>query len=80
MLPFIFDPLQKLLEMMNHPIENCAFRMTRTVDSRHIRKERSRNGPGKGLVRESGDSDKKCREARSIKRGRDYFLIAAASP
>jgi hypothetical protein len=33
------------LEMMKHPIENCAFRMTRTVDSRLIGNEVSRNAP-----------------------------------
>jgi len=37
------------LEMMEkHPVENGAFRMTRTVDSRHIGNEVSRNAPGTG--------------------------------
>ena len=37
----------KPLEMMKeHPIEDGAFRMTRTVDSRHIGKARSKSVPG----------------------------------
>jgi hypothetical protein len=42
---FIFrdEPLEM---MKKHPIEDGAFRMTRTVDSRHIQDRRSRNGPG----------------------------------
>jgi hypothetical protein len=37
------------LEMMEkHSVENGAFRMTRTVDSRHIGNEVSRNAPGTG--------------------------------
>ena len=42
--------------MKKHPIENGAFRMTRTIDSRHIGNEESRNAPGTGLEPESGDS------------------------
>lgn len=45
----------KPLEMMEqHPVENGAFRMARTVDSRHIRESRSRNAPGnhRGMIRE----------------------------
>ena len=40
--------------MKKHPVENSAFRMTRTVDSRHIGNERSRNGPGTGKGKNLG--------------------------
>jgi len=43
------------LEMMEkHPVENGAFRMTRTVDSRHIGNEVSRNAPGTGKGKNPG--------------------------
>jgi hypothetical protein len=63
--------------MKKHPVENGAFRMTRTVDSRHIGNERSRNGPGKGLEPESRDSDKKWQEAHSKKRRKPSTSVDA---
>jgi len=34
--------------MEDHPIKDSPLRMTRAIDSRHIGKEESRNGPGTG--------------------------------
>ena len=49
--------------MKKHSIEDRAFRMTRTVDSRHIDNEESRNAPGLENP-ESAESpeQKACRE------------------
>jgi hypothetical protein len=44
---FFTIPEKLALEMMEkHPIEDGAFWMARTVDSRHIGNEESRNAPG----------------------------------
>jgi hypothetical protein len=55
-LVFRDEPLEMIEK---HPVENGTFRMTRTVDSRHIGNEESRNAPGRGSKPESRDSDKK---------------------
>jgi hypothetical protein len=39
-------PDEALKMMEQHPVENRALRMTRTVDSWHIGEEESRNAPG----------------------------------
>jgi hypothetical protein len=55
-LIFRDEPLEL---MKKYAVENGPFRMTRTVDSRHIGNEVSRNAPGRGLEPASRDSDKK---------------------
>jgi len=62
--PLIFR--DKPLEMMKkHPVENGAFRMTRTVDSRHIGDEESRIGPGKGTGNRPGTAPKNRKKSAS---------------
>jgi len=70
---------EKPVEMMEeHPIENRAFRMSRTVDFRHIREKRSRNAPRKNKERIPGidggtlglrgvGSSKKCQHSLTLK-------------
>jgi hypothetical protein len=65
--------------MEKHPIENGAFRMTRTVDSRHVGNEESRNAPGRGSKPESRDSGKKWQEAHSKKRRKPSTFVDARS-
>jgi hypothetical protein len=40
--------------MKKHPVENGPFRMTRTVDSRHIGIRESRNAPETGKGKNPG--------------------------
>ena len=50
---FVF--LDEALEIMKeYPVENGALRMARAVDSRHKRREESRNRPGREKGRTSG--------------------------
>jgi len=52
------------LEMMTkHPVENGPFRMTRTVDSRHIGNEASRNAPGTGQGKNLGTAERNSKKS-----------------
>jgi hypothetical protein len=54
------------LEMMEkHPAERGAFRMTRTIDSRYIGNERSRNRPGIGKGKNPGKAPRNRKKSAS---------------